>query len=850
MQRSAPDAAAWWSRPLAELLRELGAPAHGLSTTAARERLKRHGANAFRDRPERPVLVQFLARFRNPLVMILVAASLVSALTGETASFVIITVMVLASVTLDFVQEYRASQAAQRLRRSVQVRATIVRDGEPKSIAVSHVVPGDVALLAAGSLVPGDGILLESRDLHVDQALLTGESFPVEKHVQAPAPSQVALADASNALFMGTSIVSGTARLLVCRTGERTAIGQIAGALAREPPPTAFDLGTRRFGMLIMRLTVLMVLFVLLMNTLTHKPWLESFLFAIALAVGLTPELLPMIVSVTLARGALRMAGKRVIVKRLAAIENLGSMDVLCTDKTGTLTEASITLESHLDSDGRDSPRVLLLAHVNSRFETGIRSPLDQAILGHEGLDVGAWTKIDEAPFDFERRRVSVLADDGETRLLIVKGAPEDILRLSTRYEAGGPQDVQPFDAAARARAARQLDAQCANGLRVLAVAIRTLPRERDRVAASDESDLVFVGFLTFVDPPKASAARAIAALRAAGVAVKILTGDHELVTQHVCAKLGVPVEGVLTGDEIARLDDHALSARALEANLFCRVNPAQKNRVIQALRRRGRVVGFLGDGVNDAPALHSADVGLSVDTAVDVAKEAADLILLRHDLHALHDGVVEGRRTFANIRKYILMGTSSNFGNMFSMAGASIFLPFLPMLPAQILLNNILYDLSEIAIPLDDVDAEELAHPQAWDMAFVRNFMWVMGPVSSLFDFATFYVLLAVLNADEALFQTGWFVESLATQVIVIFVIRTRRNPLASRPHPALVASSVAVVLAALVLPFTAVGRYFAMQAPPPAFYAILGALVVGYLVLAEAAKRFFYARFAPRHA
>ena len=847
MPQISPDASAWWLRPPAELLRDVGANAPGLSTAEARGQRKRYGPNQFRDRAERPVLIQFLRRFRNPLVLILIAASIVAALTGEGASFVIIVVIVILSVTLDFAQEYRAGKAAQKLRGSVQVRATVIRDGVPKSVPVMQVVPGDIVLLQAGNLVPGDGIVLEARDLHVDQALLTGEAFPVERRAQAPVAGGTDVADASNALFMGTSVVSGTARLFVYRTGNRTAIGQIAATLNREPPPTAFDVGTRRFGMLIMRMTVLLVLFVLMTNTLTHKPWLDSFLFAIALAVGLTPELLPMIVSVTLARGAIRMAAKHVIVKRLAAIEDLGSMDVLCTDKTGTLTEANITLESHVDIDGRPSTRVLTLAQVNSRFETGLKSPLDAAILAYNAGDQSRWTKVDEAPFDFERRRVSVLADAGDARLLIVKGAPEDILRLSAAYDAGDAQAVRPFDAQSRTRATALLQAQCKAGLRVLAIATKVFAKDGGHVDVRDEQDLTFAGFVTFVDPPKASAAKAIAALRLLGVAVKIVTGDDELVTQHVCTTLGLPIEGVMKGSEIAALDDVALAARAERANLFCRVNPAQKNRIIQALRRRGHVVGFLGDGVNDAPALHSADVSISVNTATDVAREAADLILLKRDLHVLHDGVVEGRRTFANIRKYIMMGTSSSFGNMFSMAGASLFLPFLPMLPTQILLNNILYDLSETAIPLDDVDDSELRRPTGFDMAFIRNFMWVMGPISSLFDFATFYVLLVVLHADEALFQTGWFVESLATQVLVIFVIRTRGNPLASRPHPALVASSLAVVIVALVLPFTELGRYFAMRPPPPAFYGILAALVVAYLAIAEAAKRIFYARLAP---
>jgi Mg2+-importing ATPase len=838
------NAAAWWRTPEANAFDALCARATGLSSAEARARLARHGRNDFRDQPERPLLIQFLRRFRNPLVLILIVASVVAALTGEVASFVIIAVMVLASVVLDFVQEHQAGRAAQRLRQSVQIHAAVLRDGAAKDVPVTAVVPGDIVLLAAGNLVPADGRVLEARDLFVNQALLTGESFPVEKRTRLQDPRANDIQGATNALFMGTSVVSGTARMLVVRTGAATAIGQIAGTLNLDPPPTAFEIGTRRFGMLIMRLTVLMVLFVLMVNSALHKPLLESFLFAIALAVGLTPELLPMVVSVTLSRGALRLAGKRVIVRRLAAIQNLGSMDVLCADKTGTLTEAKISLERHVDIDGRDSERVLMLAHLNSHFETGLKSPLDAAILAHKHIDVGRWRAIDEAPFDFERRRVSMLIDDGVTRLLIVKGAPEEILRLSTHYEVGTAGRVCAWDRTARERSQRLLEALGREGLRVLGVASKEVAREHDHATVGDETELVFAGFAAFLDPPKATAAKALAALVASGVAVKIVTGDNELATQHVCAKLGIPVSGVLTGADIAQLSEHALEARVDGVNLYCRVNPAQKNRIILALKKRGRVVGYLGDGINDAPALHSADVSLSVDTAVDVAKEAADLILLKHDLQVVHDGVVEGRRTFANIRKYIMMGTSSNFGNMFSMAGASLFLPFLPMLPTQILLNNVLYDVSEVAIPLDHVDAEELRRPQKWDLDQIRNFMWVIGPVSSLFDFLTFYVLLAILDADETLFQTGWFIESLATQVLVIFVIRTRYSPLASRPHPALVATSLGVLFAAVMLPFTAWGSYFGFRALPAEFFAILATLTLAYLVIVDAVKRVFYAR------
>jgi Mg2+-importing ATPase len=691
-------------------------------------------------------------------------------------------------------------------------------------------------------MVPADGLLLEANDLFIKQALLTGESYPVEKHPGELPADATDLQDATNAVFMGTTVISGSGKLLVIKTGTATAIGAIADSLTQQSPPTAFEIGTHRFGLLIMRLTVLLVLFVLLVNAYLGKPWLESFLFAVALAVGLTPELLPMVVSVTLARGAMHMAKKRVIVKRLAAIQNLGSMDVLCTDKTGTLTEAKIRLEQHVDPQGQPSERVLQLAYQNSYFETGLKSPLDEAILAHETIDISTWKKIDEVPFDFERRRVSVLLEKGNSRLLVVKGASEEIISLCTRYEQQGNDQPMTLDPSSRARVHQQHNAMEKDGFRVLGIAWREVPIDHPHAVIGDEAELVFAGFAGFLDPPKQSAGAALAALNACGVTVKIVTGDSDLVTQHVCAELNIPVIGVLTGKDIAAMDDQALRISVEKSNLFCRVNPAQKDRVILALKARGHVVGYLGDGINDAPSLHSADVGLSVDSAVDVAKEAADMILLDQDLQVLHDGVLEGRRTFGNILKYIMMGTSSNFGNMFSMAGAALFLPFLPMLPTQILLNNILYDVSEVPIPLDQVDPEELRKPRILDMNFIRNFMLVIGPISSAFDFLTFYILLSVLKADEALFQTGWFVESLSTQVLVIFIIRTRGNPFKSRAHPALVATSLTVMLIGAILPLTPLGTYFGFVPLPAEFYLILAAMAAAYLLVVELAKLGFY--------
>ena len=838
---------AFWQTPLDELERQLGASSNGLSSTEATARLLRYGANTLDSRQKYSFLLKVLSRFRNPLVLILLVAAVISGFTGDIASLIIISTMVLLSVLLDSVQEYRAEQAAEQLKVSVALKEQVLRDGREITIRADQLVLGDVVLLAAGDMVPADGRLLEARDFFVNEGLLTGKSYPTEKHVAAEGTANVDVAQAANAAFMGTSVVSGSAKLLLCATGNATQLGEISATLRHTPPPAALERGVYEFGILIVRLTVLLVLFVLLVNTFFHRPLLESFLFALALAVGLTPELLPMIVSVTLARGAMRMAKQKVIVKRLAAIHDLGSMDVLCTDKTGTLTEAKIALIRHITLSGADSERVLELAWLNSHFESGLRSPLDAAILEHASSIPAGWTKIDEVPFDFERRRVSVLLEHGGRRILVIKGAPEDVLKLSSRYELSGENDTQPFDAAALARANTQFQTLCEEGFRVLGIAWREEPASQTHVVVADEHDFVFAGYAAFLDPPKASAGEAIAALERSGVGIKIITGDNERVTQYVCTQLDIPIEGLLTGTELAALSEEALSARIEETNLFCRVNPSQKNRIILALKRRGHVVGYLGDGINDAPSLHTADVGISVDGAVDVAKDAADIILLEHDLEVVERGVREGRRTFGNIMKYIMMGTSSNFGNMFSMAGASLILPFLPMLPIQVLLNNFLYDLSEVPIPMDDVDDELLAQPRHWDIKFIRNFMLVLGSVSSIFDFLTFGLLLWVFNATETLFQTGWFMESLATQVLVIFVIRTRGSPLRSRPNPLLAGTSLIVAAVGVLLPYTAIGRWFGFVPLPLTFLAALGAMVVCYLVLAEGVKRWFYRRFPP---
>ena len=832
----------FWQIALADLDHQLGAGRGGLSSAEVASRRLRYGPNTLEARARLSLPLKFLGRFRNPLVIILLAAAAISAATGDLASFFIISAIVMMSAVLDTAQEYRAEQAAESLKISVALKERVLRDGQEVTVLAQDLVPGDVVLLAAGDLVPADGRLLESRDFFVNEALLTGESYPAEKHPRDEGVETSEVAGATNAAFMGSSVMNGSARLLVCTTGIATQLGQISSTLRQAPPPSALEQGTHRFGMLIVRFTEILVLFVLLINLLFHRPWLESFLFAVALAVGLTPELLPMIVSVTLARGAIRMAKAQVIVKRLGAIHDLGSMDVLCTDKTGTLTEAKISLARHVALSGAASEHVLDLAWLNSHFQAGLRNPLDTAIVETGSAHGAGWTKIDEVPFDFQRRRVSVLVEREGRCLLITKGAPEDVVNLAVRYEEPGKPEPLSLDDAARAEAAKVFEGLGAEGFRALGVAWRELELDCKAATVADERDLVFAGFVVFSDPPKASAGAAIAALAANGVGVKILSGDNERVTQHVCAELGIPITGLLTGAEIGALSDDALAARLEDTNLFCRVTPVQKNRIILGLRRRGHVVGYLGDGINDAPSLHTADVGISVDGAVDVAKDAADIILLEQDLGVLERGVTEGRRAFGNIMKYIMMAMSSNFGNMFSMAGATLILPFLPMLPVQILLNNLLYDLSEMPIPLDEVDGEITAKPEHWDMRFVRNFMLVMGPVSSIFDFLTFGLLLLVFHANQALFQTGWFIESLATQVLVIFVLRTRRNPLRSRPNPVLAATSVSVVALAVVLPFTPLGAWFGFSPPSVAFLFAIAGLTLSYLSLAQTAKWLFF--------
>jgi Mg2+-importing ATPase len=806
----------------------------GLTVQEASARLDRFGPNEPAATRHHSFFSDLLHAFANPLVLILVIAAVASAFLGDKVDAGIIGAIVLLSTAIDLAQTYRSQRAVERLRAQVAPTASVLRDGEWKEIRRRDVVPGDMVRLSAGDLVPADARLLIARDLYILQASLTGESLPAEK--QATGEPASTKADARNMVFLGTSVVSGTATAEVVATGARTAFGDIAARLGARPEATAFDLGLRHFSQLLARTVLFLVLFLIVVSVARHRDPLQSLMFAVALAVGLTPEFLPMITSVTLSRGAVAMARKKVIVKHLSAIQNLGSLDVLCSDKTGTLTAGTMSLDRSLDPFGGPSQRTLELARLNSKFETGIRSPLDEVILHQSPPKTDDYSKCDEIPFDFERRRLSVVVERQSQRMLITKGAPEGIFPLLSGYELEGTTLPISNDAAKRMQqTSNELNGQ---GFRLLAVAYAEVPT-RASYSVADERNLILAGFLSFSDAPLADASQVLASLKQDGVDIKVISGDNDRVTGHVCAQVGIDTGRIVTGEEMDRMTDPALSHVVEQTPAFARISPAQKNRILLALKHNGHAVGFMGDGINDAPSLHAADVGISVSSAVDVAREAADVILVEPGLRVLHDGIIEGRKAFGNVMKYLLMGTSSNFGNVFSMAGASLFLPFLPMLPTQILLNNLLYDLAQITIPTDNVDETYLQKPQHWDIGLIRNFMVYIGPISSIFDFLTFYVLLHFFRASEALFHTGWFVESLATQTLVLFVIRTSKNPLRSRPSGPLMATCLAVVVVGIYLPFSPLAGVLGFTPLPAAYFAFLALATGAYLLLVEAAKR-----------
>jgi Mg2+-importing ATPase len=830
---------AFWSRPIDGVLQAVGATPAGLAAAEAAVRLARHGANALTSRRRRSGLAVLLAQARNPLLLLLAVAAGVSFANGEWVDALIVLAIVGASVGTAVVRESRAEGALAALQDRVCMRARLLRDGTVVEAPVEAVVPGDVVLLGAGSLVPADGVLLEATDCYVAEAALTGEAFPVEKRV-GPVAAEAPLAQRSGAVFLGTNVRSGAARMLVVHTGRDTVFAGIAQRLEAHPPETEFDRGLRRFSYLLTASMVVLVLFVFAVHLWRGRPAVETLLFAVALAVGLTPELLPAILTVNLTRGAALMAGRGVLVRHLSAIENLGSMDVLCTDKTGTLTEGVVELAGAFDGRGEPSPAVLALAARNAALATGLASPLDTAIVNAHGPIGAAAHKLAELPFDFERKCVSVLVEENGAVRLVTKGAAPPLLALCTTLADG-----TALDAATRHAIDARIAAWSTAGIRVLAVADadwpRAVPASLPRTA---ERDLRLQGFLTFSDRPKAGARDAVADLAQLGVAVKLISGDTALVTQHVAGEVGLRADRVLTGREIAGLADDALQLRVEQTDLFAEVDPAQKERIIDALRARGHVVGFLGDGVNDAPAMRAADTSLSVDTAVDVAREAADFVLLERDLDVIRRGIEEGRRTFANIMKYVLTTMSANLGNMVSMAAASLLLPFLPLLASQILLNNFLSDIPAFGLADDAVDPELVATPPRWDVWFIARFMLVFGIVSSAFDALTFSVLLRRFHASAPQFQTGWFIESLLTELVIALVVRTRRPFFRSRPGALLLWSTAGLAALCFVVPWLPFADLVGFVPLSPALLLALAGITAAYVLVTEGAKRAFYGR------
>jgi Mg2+-importing ATPase len=827
----------FWSLPAAKVLQRLGSTSAGLTASEAESRLQRAPRRS-QTKPRATGLRLFLKQFASPIVLLLVFTAAVSFFLHDPGDATIILGILIASAVLGFWQEHRSARAVEKLLSLVQTRAFVLRDGRAREIPVEDVVAGDVVEISAGSALPGDCLLLSSQDLFVDEAALTGESFPVEKSVGV-LKRDAALATRSNSLFLGTHVISGSARAVVVRTGPDTEFGKLSQRLQLRPPETEFERGVRRFGYLLLEVTLLLVIAIFALNVYLARPALESLLFSLALAVGLTPQLLPAIITVNLAHGARRMAEARVIVKRLASIENFGSMNVLCSDKTGTLTRGVAEIHSARDLEGEPSEKVLYYAYLNAAFQGGYANPLDDAIRRYRAFDLSGCRKVDEIPYDFVRKRLSVVVDDSGQRLLVTKGAVRGVLEVSTRAEAANGSLI-PIE---RVRPAllRQWEALSQEGLRTLGIAYRAVEASMHHQAL--EADLTFLGFLVVHDPPAPQAGATIRELADLGVTLKVITGDNPLVAAAVMRNLGLSKLRILSGTELRRLSDEALLARVNDLDVFAEVEPNQKERIILALRKSGNVVGFMGDGINDAPALHAADVGISVQGAVDVAKEAADIVLMESDLRVLLEGVRAGRRTFANTLKYVFMATSANFGNMASVAGASLFLPFLPLLPKQILLTNLLTDFPEMAIAADTVDPELVSTPHRWDMGFIRRFMFTFGLLSSVFDYLTFAVLLVVLHATPDIFRTGWFLESVVSAALVVLIIRGRRPFFRSRPGKALLLATALSVGVTLALPWTVVARAFGFVRPPIAFLGGLAVIVVMYGCAAEFAKRRFYA-------
>jgi len=838
----------------AAVLSKLGSRLDGLSEDEANSRLTQFGANEFATEKQQSSLMRLLSNARNPLVLLLTALGVLSFLTGDLRAAIVIFVMVILGIVLRFVQEMRADHAAEKLKAMVSNTATVVRAGKESEVALKKLVPGDIIHLAAGDMVPADVRLLSTKDLFLNQSALTGESLPVEKKAGAISADFNNPLELQNTCFHGSSVVSGAATAVVIHTGNQTYFGSLAASIVGQRQLTSFDLGINKFTWLMIFFIAVMVPTVFLLNGLSKHNWTEAFLFAMAVAVGLTPEMLPMIVTVNLSKGALAMARKKMIVKRLNAIQNFGAMDVLCADKTGTITQGKIVLEKHLNVHGDDSVKVLHFGYLNSYHHTGLKNLLDEAILAHEELEEHLqadvkYRKIDEIPFDFVRRRMSVVVEDATgLNTLICKGAVEEMMNLCSRVEIEGVAVAMlPEHIATSRQMVAELNSQ---GFRVIVLAYKQMPGAPDEpvYAVKDESDLILLGFLAFLDPPKETATETLKRLLALNVKVKILTGDSEIITAYICKQVGMPVEHLLLGSQIEAMSDAELAEAVDASSVFAKLLPAHKERIICALQSKGHVVGFMGDGINDAPALKAADVGISVDGAVDIAKESSDIILLESSLLILEQGVLEGRRVFGNIIKYIKMAASSNFGNMFSVVGASVFLPFLPMLPIQVLINNLLYDFSQTTIPTDEVDADWLTKPRKWEIEGIERFILVVGPISSIFDYLTFFIMLHVFNSwqNPELFHSGWFVESIFTQTLIIHIIRTNKIPfIESRASWPLIATSLIIISIAAWLTVSPLAGTLGLVPLPPKYWLLLGIMLLSYMTLTQVVKTWFYKKF-----
>ncbi len=839
---------------LSDLYQELDSSISGINPQSVKARLKKFGPNQVGSADDSSPVIKLVKMFLSPLPLLLICLAIVSYLTNEKTGSIVIVVMVFLSILLTFIQEHKSNKAAEKLKALVATKASVVRGGFTSEITISEIVPGDIVHLAAGDIVPGDIRLIESKNLFINESSLTGESLPVEKNEQIERGVANSIFAWSNLCFMGSHVVSGTAKGLVLRTGRNTFFGELAHETTQHLRPSAFDQGIKKYIWLMLRVIFVMVPVVFLMNGLIKGDWIEAALFAVAISVGLAPEMLPLLVTINLAKGALMMSKKRVIVKRLNAIQNLGGMNILCADKTGTLTQDQIILEKHVDVDGHSDQRVLDYAYLNSHYQSGLKNLLDVAVLKHVEIhehlhSVDSYTKVDEIPFDFQRRRMSVVVEkNNNSRLLICKGAVEEIFACC-RYAQRG-NELIPLDESHLSRLQNVVAELNNDGYRVIAVAMKEEQITRKSYSLEDESNLTLLGYIVFLDPPKESAKQAIKELIASGIQVKILTGDNALITRKVCRDVELQVEAVILGSEVEQLSEEQLKDVANKTTVFAKMTPHQKARVIQALQSQGNVVGYLGDGINDGPSLKLADVSISVDTAADIAKESADIILLEKSLLVLQQGVLEGRRVFGNLMKYLKIASSSNLGNVISMLLASALLPFLPMAPVQILMNDLLYDLSQSAVPTDYVDDEYLKSPKTWDMRGVTHYMFFIGPISSLFDCLLFIYMWFVLKANsidsESLFQTGWFIESLLSQTLIVHILRTGKIPfLESTASPALLFTTIAISLLGILLPYTALGEFLKMQALPSEYWLGLAVLLICYLLLTQYVKTVLIKRY-----